>query len=72
MRGPSLFKSSPETPPGQLPFRLQLDRVYRWYTLAFLVFVLVMAVLEQMGLPREWIGFIFLFATIGTSPPSAS
>ena len=27
--------------------------------------MLVLAVLEQMGLPKSWIGFIFLLATIG-------
>ncbi|AOW14072.1 cation acetate symporter [Hydrogenophaga crassostreae] len=46
-------------------FKQQLNKVYRWYTLAFFMFVVVLAVLEQAGLPREWIGFIFLFATIG-------
>ncbi len=45
-------------------FKRQLNRVYRWYTLGFLLFVLVLAVLEQLGLPRDWIGFIFLIATI--------
>ena len=46
-------------------FRKQLSKVYTWYTGGFLGFVVVLAVLEQMGLPREWIGFIFLLATIG-------
>ena len=46
-------------------FKRQLNKVYRWYTLAFFLFVAVLAVLEQWGLPREWIGFIFLIATIG-------
>ena len=46
-------------------FRLQLDKVYRWYTVGFALFVAGLAVLEQWGLPREWIGFMFLFATIG-------
>jgi cation/acetate symporter len=45
-------------------FKRQLNRVYRWYTLGFLLFVVVLAVLEQLGLPRDWIGFIFLIATI--------
>ena len=45
-------------------FKRQLNRVYRWYTLGFLLFVVVLAVLEQWGLPRDWIGFIFLIATI--------
>lgn len=46
-------------------FTRQLNKVYRWYTVAFFMFVAVLAVLEQAGLPREWIGFIFLFTTIG-------
>jgi cation/acetate symporter len=46
-------------------FKTQLNRVYAWYTGGFVVFVLAMAVLEQMGLPRTWIGFIFLIATVG-------
>lgn len=46
-------------------FKRQLNKVYRWYTLAFFMFVAVLAVLEQAGLPREWIGFVFLFVTIG-------
>ncbi|MDW5441918.1 sodium:solute symporter family protein [Polaromonas sp. SM01] len=46
-------------------FKAQLDRVYRWYTLGLVLFVLVLAVLERMGLPRLWIGTAFLLATIG-------
>ncbi|HUG26386.1 sodium:solute symporter family protein [Piscinibacter sp.] len=46
-------------------FKKQLNKVYAWYTGGFMAFVLVLAVLEQMGLPREWIGFIFLIATVG-------
>lgn len=46
-------------------FKAQLNKVYTWYTGGFFSFVVVLAVLEQMGLPRSWIGFIFLLATIG-------
>jgi cation/acetate symporter len=46
-------------------FKKQLNKVYAWYTGGFIAFVIVLAVLEQMGLPRTWIGFIFLLATIG-------
>lgn len=45
-------------------FKQQLNKVYAWYTGGFLAFVIVLAVLEQMGLPRQWIGFIFLLATV--------
>lgn len=45
-------------------FKKQLNKVYAWYTGGFIAFVLVLAVLEQFGLPRNWIGFIFLLATV--------
>ncbi|WP_119293347.1 sodium:solute symporter family protein [Azohydromonas sediminis] len=45
-------------------FQKQLNKVYGWYTGGFLAFILVLAVLEQMGLPRTWIGLIFLLATV--------
>lgn len=50
---------------GTQAFRKGLNKVYTWYTGGFLVFVVALAILEQMGLPREWIGLIFLLATIG-------
>ncbi|SFU33917.1 cation/acetate symporter [Polaromonas sp. YR568] len=46
-------------------FKRQLDRVYRWYTLGLVVFVVILALLERAGLPRLWIGTAFLLATIG-------
>ncbi len=46
-------------------FKKNLNKVYGWYTGGFVVFVLVLAVLEQLGMPRSWIGFTFLLATIG-------
>jgi cation/acetate symporter len=45
-------------------FKRQLDRIYAWYAVGFLVFLLVLAGLEQLGMPRGWIGFSFLLATI--------
>lgn len=35
-------------------FKQQLNKVYGWYTGGFIVFILALAVLEQMGLPRNW------------------
>ena len=46
-------------------FRKQLNKVYLFYTGGFISFVIVLAIMEQMGLKREWIGFTFLLATIG-------
>ncbi len=45
-------------------FKQQLNKVYKWYTGGFFVFVVALAIFEQLGLSREWIGFIFLIATI--------
>jgi cation/acetate symporter len=45
-------------------FKRQLNKVYAWYTGGFIAFIVVLAVLEQMGLPRNWIGLIFLLATV--------
>lgn len=45
-------------------FRKQLNKVYGWYTGGFLIFIVVLAILEQAGMPKNWIGFIFLLATV--------
>ena len=46
-------------------FKAELDRIYRWYTAGFFLFVAVLAGLERAGMPRSWIGIAFLLATIG-------
>ncbi|MFY7913546.1 MAG: cation acetate symporter, partial [Rubrivivax sp.] len=46
-------------------FKQSLNKVYTWYVGGFVIFVVALAILEQMGLPRNWIGYIFLLATIG-------
>ncbi|MEQ1682954.1 MAG: sodium:solute symporter family protein [Burkholderiaceae bacterium] len=46
-------------------FRHRLNRIYLRATLGFIVFVAVVAALEQMGLPRRWVGVVFLLATVG-------
>ena len=45
-------------------FRAQLNRVYACYAAGFVLFVLMLGLAELMGLPRLWIGFTFLAATI--------
>ncbi len=45
-------------------FKQGLNKVYSWYTGGFIAFVLVIAVLEQMGMTRAWIGYSFLAATV--------
>jgi len=45
-------------------FRAQLRKVYIWYTGGFVLFVVALGILEQMGLPRQTMGYVFLAATI--------
>ncbi len=49
---------------SQKAFTSQLKKVYSWYTGGFVAFVVVLAILEQMGLPRATIGYVFLAATV--------
>ncbi|MBM3384680.1 MAG: cation acetate symporter, partial [Betaproteobacteria bacterium] len=46
-------------------FNRQLKKYYGLYTGGFIGFVVLLAIAEQMGLSRQWIGYWFLFATIG-------
>jgi len=50
---------------SQKSFNTQLKKVYTWYTGGFIFFIIALAILEQFGLPRNWIGYIFLIATVG-------
>jgi cation/acetate symporter len=45
-------------------FKAQLKKYYSFYTLGFLGFVTVLGIAEQMGMPRTYIGYAFLVATI--------
>jgi cation/acetate symporter len=42
----------------------RLARYYLWYSGCFMAFLLVLAALEREGMPRLWIGYLFMFATI--------
>ncbi len=48
----------------QSEFKSGLNKVYTWYTGGFISFVIVLAILEQMGLPKAYIGYAFLAATV--------
>ena len=50
---------------SQKAFTSNLKKIYTWYTGGFFVFVVALTILEQMGLPRNWIGYVFLLATVG-------
>ena len=64
--------AEPARPPVRLSaaaqsriFRRRLNRVYGWYAGGFVFFVIALAILEQRGMPRSWIGFTFLIVTLG-------
>jgi cation/acetate symporter len=65
MAGFSLDHGASTGAAANTAFKKQLNKVYGFYTGGFIAFVIVLAILEQFGLKREWIGFIFLMATIG-------
>src|ERR671912_1253690 len=64
MAGPAGEPTNVFTATSQKSFNAQLKKVYTFYTGGFVVFVIVLAIAEQMGLPRNWIGYIFLLATV--------
>jgi cation/acetate symporter len=47
------------------PFIASLGKIYAGYTGGFAVFVVLLAILEQMGVPDRIIGYLFVFLTIG-------
>lgn len=49
---------------AQSAFSRRLKRYYGWYTAAFGLFVVGLALGEQLGLSQRMIGYIFLFVTI--------
>jgi len=49
----------------QAQFTSNLKKYYSFYTGGFVAFVIVLAILEQMGVPNKILGYIFLAATIG-------
>ncbi|MGE5170015.1 MAG: sodium:solute symporter family protein [Rudaea sp.] len=50
---------------SQSAFFRQLKKYYGVYTGGFILFLIALAIAEQLGMSRRWIGYWFLFATIG-------
>ncbi len=46
------------------PFINSLGKIYAGYTGGFVAFVILLAILEQMGVPDRIIGYLFVFLTI--------
>ena len=59
-RGP-LMPFSAGTP---AEFNLRLRRIYVLYTAGFALLILLMALAEILGMPRNWIGYVFLLVTV--------
>lgn len=49
---------------SQSTFNRNLKKYYTFYTGGFILFLLAIALAEQLGMSRAWIGYWFLFATI--------
>jgi cation/acetate symporter len=47
------------------PFIASLGKIYAGYTGGFAVFVIIIAILEQMGVPDRVLGYLFVGLTIG-------
>lgn len=45
-------------------FSQRLKGYYQLYTAGFFLFLIILAILEEEGVPRVWIGYLFMFATI--------
>ncbi len=50
---------------GHRAFKSQLKKYYSFYTGGFIAFLFALAVAEQLGMSRQWIGYWFLIGTIG-------
>ena len=48
----------------QRAFFVRLRKYYLLFTGGFAAFLVALAMLEQEGMPRVWIGYLFMFATI--------
>jgi cation/acetate symporter len=49
---------------GQKRYFRRLSGYYAWFCVCFAAFLLALTVLEIEGMPRLWIGHLFMFATI--------
>ena len=55
---------SDQTTTGSEAFYKQLGRMYGLYTGGFIAFVILLAILEQIGVPNKILGYFFVFFTL--------
>ena len=53
-----------QTSSGDGDFIKNLGKIYGFYTGGFLAFVILLAILEQVGVPNKILGYLFVFFTI--------
>nr|WP_208296745.1 sodium:solute symporter family protein [Massilia sp. CCM 8734] len=41
-----------------------MSRYYLWFTAGFVAFIVALSLLEREGMPRVWLGYLYMFATI--------
>ena len=58
------LKPAAPTPEKTRSYFRRLSRYYLWYTACFGMFLASLAILENEGMPRQWIGYLYMFATI--------
>jgi len=56
--------SGPVTPAQTRSYFRRLARYYAWFTVCFALFLGALGILENEGMPRQWIGHLYMFATI--------
>ena len=56
--------ATPTQTSGEDHFLKNLGKIYGMYTGGFLAFVVLLAVLEQIGVPNRVLGYLFVFFTI--------
>ncbi len=57
----SVFAGEGQT---QGQFQKSLNKVFVFYGGGFVAFVVLLGILEQMGMPKEYIGYAFMLATV--------
>nr|WP_314546869.1 sodium:solute symporter family protein [uncultured Massilia sp.] len=64
MNAPGTPAAKAATKDGTRRYFRRLSRYYLWFTLCFGLFLGALGILEKEGMPRQWIGYLYMFATI--------
>lgn len=64
MNAPGTSAAKAATKENTRRYFRRLSRYYLWFTLCFGLFLGALGILEKEGMPRQWIGYLYMFATI--------